>query len=261
MSPNRTVAGRDHLDLLVTAAGEYGLLVDETTAAFSRAAAGIIATPSAAGQLLIEENVAAVRWQTSRGRGNVRLDLELLHYDHRPVDFLEPVEVIKAAHCYQHLAGESPGWAGSAANRLITAIVHAATERLPGYAESPWHWTRPKVRRGTPIGLCRDWVPLDEGVTWVTPAELSAGWEDASLVLICVQALTDLPADLPRRPGVYVCASRILDEAYWEGITRLSPDVVVTLPSGRDWLLEQLGEPQRASRRSRLNPALPAYLH
>lgn len=262
MSPNRTVVSRDHLDLLVTAAHEYGLLVDATTAAFSPAAgeAGTIATSAAVGQLLLEENVAAVRWQADRGCGKVRLGLDQINYEHLPVDHVDPVEVIKAAHCYQQLAEASPGWAGSAARRLIVATIHFATERLPGYAQAPWHWTRPQPRTGPVIGLRAERFPDVEGVRWVTPTQLQAGWEAAALVLITTEALADVPDGLPPRPGIYVCAGRILDEDHWRRIVDLRPrpDQVVMLPAGLPWLLEQLRDSQAAAWQSRPALALPA---
>ena len=63
----------DHLDLLISAATAYGQLTSATTAAFSpaHAAAVTAASPDEAGQLLLEENRAAARWRSRRGRGRL----------------------------------------------------------------------------------------------------------------------------------------------------------------------------------------------
>lgn len=258
MSYRGDLATHDHLDLLVSACVRYGLLVSSTTAAFSPAAAdaSTVASPTAAGRLLLEENLAALRWRHGRGRGALHLPDDQLHYDHRPVDRLEPVEVVKAGHAYQHLAVDSPGWSGSAARRLVDAVVHAATERLPGYAEAPWHWTRPPARPGPPVGLRGEWTPVDRGVVWVRPGELAQRWDEAALVVLTVDALDELPAGLPARPGVYLCAPGTVDDEHWPAVTQLQPDVVVLVPAGRAWLLEQLDDPATSVQRPRVGQGL-----
>lgn len=276
MCAPRTVVGADHLDLLVTAAVRYRVLPSRVAAALSTgpgqlrttpvAAGALPDDPTTAGRLLLEQNLAAARWRAARGRG--ALDLQppsvgpaagdALDYQHRPVEQFEPVEVIKAAHCYQHLTGDSPDWAGSDARRLVTALAHAATHRLPGYSAATWHWTRPPARTGAPVGLRRSWVPAEDGVEWVTPAELAQRWDDAALVLISAEALDDVPAGMRVREAVYLCTRTHIDAVDWPAVVRLQPDVVVTLPTARDWLLEQLADPARATRRNRLDPGTVA---
>jgi hypothetical protein len=261
MSSTAGVISSDHLDLLVTAAVRYRVLVSPTTAAFSPAVESAItpATPTEAGRLLLEQNLAAIRWKTSRTRIEDTLLDEQITYEYRPVeDYFEPVEVIKAAHCYQHLTAGGPIWDGSAAQRLLSAIVHAATQWLPGYAAAAWEWTRPARRTGQPIGLCRQWVPVERGVRWVGPAELEQEWDTAALVLVTLEALDDIPVGLDPRPGVYVCTGTRVDTDAWAAIERLHADIVVMLPAGRGWLLEQLRQPTTAYRRSALHP--PAVL-
>lgn len=138
-----------HLDLLVSAAIAYGQLTSATRAAFSpvHAAAVTAASPDEAGQLLLEENLAAARWRAGRGRGRLPAG-HLLTYRHRPVEDWKPVEVIKAVHAYSHATADSPGWAGSAAHRFTVDVAHAAAQHLPGYAEAPWWWRRPSLAWG-----------------------------------------------------------------------------------------------------------------
>lgn len=254
MSHRGDLASHDHLDLLVSASVRFNLLVAPTTAAFSPATAQatVAATPTAAGRLLLEENLAALRWRSGRGRGPLEVSAEQLHYEHRPVARFELVEVIKAAHAYERLALGSPGWAGSAAHRLVDEIVHAATQRLPGYVDAAWRWTRPPVRAGVPIGLRRDWTPVERGVSWLQPSELVRRWDTAALVVLTVEALVELPCGLPARPGVYLCVQGAVQDQLWPAVTRLQHDVLVQLPAGRPWLLEQLADPAASVQSSQL---------
>lgn len=48
------------------------------------------------------------------------------------------VHIIKACHCYAYQACEHPGWEGSDAKELVSAIESHAVRRLPGYADAPW---------------------------------------------------------------------------------------------------------------------------
>lgn len=175
---NFQLGGADHLDLLVSAATAYGQLTNLTTATFSRAPAAAFTTafPDEAGQLLLEENLAAARWRSHRGRGQLPAG-HLMTYRYRPVEDWEPVEVIKAVHAYSHATADSPGWAGSAAHRLTADVAHSAAQHLPGYAETPWSWRRPAAPAG-PIGLHDTWCPDVAGITWVELAELLEGWPD-----------------------------------------------------------------------------------
>lgn len=247
----------DHLDLLVSAALRYRVLVSATAAAFSAGTsrAGTVATPTEAGWLLLEQYLSAIRWGTGTGPPAG------VDYQHRQVHRFEPIEVVKAAHCLQHLCQDSPSWAGSAAARLLEAILRGATERLPGYAQAAWHWTRPAAPTGEPVGLSRTWKPIETGVRWLTtPGELAQAWDNASLVLLPVDVLELLPADLPQRPGVYACVAGAVEPEVWVALEELQPDAVIVLPTGRRWLLEQLHDPAGAYRRSRLYPGslLPA---
>jgi hypothetical protein len=247
----------DHLDLLVTAAVRYRVLVDAATAAASEGASHIttVATPNEAGQLLLEENLATV---LRHAVGSTRSDQQRPpDYVHRPVDQFQPIEVVKAVHCYQHLCAVNPSWGSSTAAGLAAAILHAATERLPGYDEAAWSWTRASTRTGEPVGLRRRWQPVAQGVRWLPADELAAAWDNAALVLLTDEAIEDVPAGLPSRGGVYVCTGAAIDPGTWGGLEALQPDVVVMLPAGREWLVEQLRNPIGAYRRTRPDPSPP----
>lgn len=245
-----------HVDLLVSGAARYGVLISPTTAAFSPACsarAGVAATGDEAGQLLLEQYRSALRWITAQAGGAVR---EMPPpYTHTQVGRFEPIEVVKAAHCYEHAVETSPGWPGSAAQRLVERLIRTATQRLPGYLEAAWEWTRPVERLAPPAGLCRTWRPVETGVQWVEPAALLEAWATASLFVVTVEALPDLPAGLGRRSGVYLCANGGVDERAWPLVEALLPDVLIMLPPGRPWLETQLNTPTDAYRRSPIYPS------
>src|ERR1035437_7592389 len=129
-----TVVSADHLDLLVTAAVHYGVLSNSTRDAFtptSPAHGALSVSPTAAGVLLLEHSICAVR--STLGGSDPVLDPELRAYRHVPVPVVDPVAVLKAAHSYQDQAQTSPQWSGSAAQRLIEGLTRAAAEHFPGY--------------------------------------------------------------------------------------------------------------------------------
>jgi hypothetical protein len=219
--------GADHLDLLVTAAIQYRQLISPTTAAFSPAGStrATAASPREAGQLLLEEN------------------LQLLEYSFRPV--LTPwtaVEVIKAVHAYQHDTADSPGWSGSAAHHLTGSIERAATQHLPGYAQAPWTWRRPSVLE-QPVGLHGAWAPVVPQVRWGDVDDVLTRWMHTAVVVITLEALELLPAQLAPRGGpTFVLAqSSQLGSHEWGLLERVAGGVLVELPRAADWLAQQLG--------------------
>jgi len=232
----------DHLDLLISAATAYGQLTSATTAAFSptHAAAVTAASPDEAGQLLLEENLAAARWRSRRGRSRLPAG-HLAVYRHRPVLDWEPVEVIKAVHAYSHATADSPGWAGSAAHRLTADVAHAAAQRLPGYAEAPWWWRRP-IKPAGPVGLRGSWEPEVAGVSWITPTELLPRWADAGAIVLTSEVLNQLPTELPARLGPVYVLTRPggLTTRQWKSAGVLDQAVLVELPTAAAWLDQRL---------------------
>jgi hypothetical protein len=250
----------DHIDLLVTAAVRWRLLTDHTTAAFGADSVElVVASPAEAGRALQQQHLAgqqrrplaelqqqpptALDRLASLGRIPTAPWTALGTYRFRAVDILDPVEVIKACHAYEHLSRHSPGWADSVARRLVRAIVTAATQRLEGYEEAPWIWTRPQVRSGPPIGLARGWTPTLTGVSWVDVEKLTLAWPTASLVVITADAAGDVPAGLPSRGGLIVIAERAPGDSVWEEVMALAPEAVVFWPTCAAWLEEQMRRP------------------
>jgi len=253
------VVSADHLDLLITAAVRYGVLVNPTRAKFTTAP-GVAASPTDAGKLLLEQSLAAASAFTTPAETARVLDPELMDYEHVPVVRVNPVEVLNASR--------SPRWSYSTARHLILDLIRASIEHLPGYATAPRTWSRPPVRTGAPIGLRRQWIPIDTGVQWLSPNEFATRWDTATLVLLTLDALIDLPTGLARRDAVYVIAGDTVTAADWAAIAQSPSLLLVQLPAGREWLHNELdaagalGYPRRparpcAIRRRRLCPRSP----
>lgn len=240
----------DHIDLLVSAASAWHVLTSRTTAAFVQGSPEhpiVVATATEMGRLLRGENAAAVAWLSEQGRTRLVDRAEPAAYSHRPVDHLDPVEVIKAAHAAQVLCAPSPSWSTSSARRALAAVITAATHRLPGYADAPWSWTRPQHRSGPAVGIAVDERhPEIPGLTWITPEQAREHWAGAQVVVVTIGAAGRVPADLPRRSGIFVLANGESDDAVWEALTILDMQVLsLSWPLCEPWLLEQLSAPAR----------------
>lgn len=180
----------DHLDLLATAAVTYRVLAAPPAALLSTNRALVGVSAAHAGRILWQQNLDAA------GAGVVT------DYEFRAVEEpLDPVEVLKACHCYEDTCGGRPGWDSSVAARLIRSIGCAATQRLPGYSMAPWRWRR-STRCAAPIGFSTGWRPDVPGLEWVDAAALRGRWDTARLVVVTTDAVPDLPPGLPVRPGV-----------------------------------------------------------
>lgn len=253
----------DHVDLLVSAAQAYGLVMSRTSAALAVHAppsSALVAGPDEVGELLLDEHLSALRHRAARdrqtrcvperavpgravpGRCSERLWWPDTPYRHSPVHQIRPLEVIKAVHGYERMAQASPGWAGGTARRLCVDLERSALQRLTGYQEAPALWRRDLDRPGPPIGLSRDWRPDVAGVDWISPSDLHRRWAGACAVLVTTEALPDVLPDLPARPEVYAISRDQVVESQWPQIQRLSPDLLVMMPSGGAWLAARLRE-------------------
>jgi hypothetical protein len=86
------------------------------------------------GQMLLEENGKSVHY---------RYREETPTPPFKPCEkalwaVFTPVEIIKAAHCYDYQACEHPEYGQSEAKALIQAIIDTAIYQLPGYEAAPW---------------------------------------------------------------------------------------------------------------------------
>lgn len=242
----------DHLDLLVTAASSWHILGSRTAAAFAQRTVEthvLQATGTQAGRLLRAENVAAIGWLSEQGRTRLVDRAPLPAYTYRPVEDLVPVEVIKAAQAAHALCEASPTWSTSIAQRLVHAIVTAATHRLDGYADAPWRWSRPQLRAGHPVGVTTgptDSPPQLPGLFWTTPSEVRPHWQDAPLIVLTPSAAAAVPADLPGRGGVFLLVVDETSDQVWDALTVLDMQALVLFwPICRPWLSAQLDDPGR----------------
>lgn len=185
----------DHLDLLASAAVTYRVLTAPPAALLAGGTNLVAVTAAAAGKILREQNLASVPTNTIAATAAV-------DYEFRPVtEPLDPVEVLKACHCYEDTCRAHNGWERTLAYRLIRSIERAATERIPGYTDAPWRWLR-SIRCQPPVGFADQWRPEVPGLNWVSAAELALRWEQARLVVITTDAVPNLPPGLRRRPAV-----------------------------------------------------------
>ena len=235
----------DHLDLLVTAAVRWRILTSRTAAAFSQAESHlVVATGTEAGRLVQQENLAAVRWLSDRGRGRLADRSTPEPYTFTEIEHLVPVEVIKACHAAESMCSSSPGWSASTARRLLVAVATAASHRLEGYSSAPWEWTRPQRRSAPAIAVGATWRPELPGISWVDADELVSRWAEASLVVISTEVAGQLPPDLPRRSGVFLLADREPHDEIWSAILALDAQALVLFwPACQPWLADQVSDP------------------
>lgn len=243
-----TLLTDDHLDLIVTAARQWRVLIPRAMAAFLQSPLHehfVVAAAGEAGRLLRAENLAALTRLSDQGRTKPADRLTPARYEFRPVDHLDPVEVIKAAQAATAACQDSPTWTTSPARRILDAVIQAATLRLDGYAEAPWWWTRPQRRSGIPVGVALgDDHPEVPGLVWVTPDAVSQYWDTAAVVITTVAAVTDFPSDLKARAGVFVLVRDEAPDAVWNAVVALDMQALVTYwPACQPWLLEQLRAP------------------
>lgn len=89
------------------------------------------------GQTLLEEN-----YRSYCCRYSERLTTPVFEYNaHTRV--YAPIQVIKAAHCYEYQTCESLTWKESLAKEIIDHIISVCTHRLPGYDEAAWEIQAP----------------------------------------------------------------------------------------------------------------------
>jgi hypothetical protein len=87
-------------------------------------------------QTLYAENVRSVQYRYSTDKEEYP---EEIVFDRRALQgTLDPVQVIKAAHCYTYQACETDDYKQSAAAKLIDNILDVCTRALPGYESAQW---------------------------------------------------------------------------------------------------------------------------
>lgn len=133
------VVGTKHIDYLVQAALLYnrGPVGSNIEWAGKRVRSGIL---NEVGAGLLAENIKSVAYRygsTENLPGPVPLPTPDT-YQLRPVAHIDPVQVIKAIHCYEYQSCEHDRWAGSPAWKFCRELLAATTRRLPGYDDAEW---------------------------------------------------------------------------------------------------------------------------
>lgn len=226
----------DHVELLVSSASAWGLLMAPPVAALSAGSGRVALSPQQACDLLLAMRSVAT--------GEDPLNGHLFEPVGGP---FEPVQIIKAVHAFQamgdHLAASA--WEGSVGYRLVESVGRAGCERLAGYSDAAWFWSRSLFALGVPIGIGTKWRPDIDGLRWHGPDVDPQTWMDARLVLITVEALLSLPATLPPRVApVYVLGNTGGDMPdLWSCGVAVSG--LLWWPECESWLAEQLGSAVR----------------
>ena len=58
---------------------------------------------------------------------------------------INPVQVIKAAHCYRYQACEHDGWQRSEAKEFIEGLIDSAAHHIKGYDQAEWGAPKPSA--------------------------------------------------------------------------------------------------------------------
>lgn len=125
------VVSHNHITVLVAAAIHYGVGVPGQ-------AERVACDPDGAGQRLHEVNVASVN---ARYANHEPEQPEPYAFRCSPaLDRMArtPVQVIKAAHCFDYQACELPDWDERPEKRFCDDLIRAATYDLPGYEAADW---------------------------------------------------------------------------------------------------------------------------
>lgn len=228
------IASTDHIDLLLSAAVEYQLLPDPAAAAVGSHLQPLLTATVVTdlGHQLQQANRNALA-QTGSAPAKAPYGFASV-----PVGAIAPIEIVKAVHAMEHLCQGSPGWAFSAAYQFLRDLERAATQRVPGYADAAWQWSRENLRTGPPIGVARGWKPAGvEDVMWVTATQARAQWDSAHLIVVTLDTITAMDGMTPR-PAIFLAVDREMKAEVWSKTEGLSfqPDRVLIFPTAIDWL-------------------------
>jgi len=102
---------------------------------------------SEVGQMLLDECIKSVMYRYEDSKVTDlpgRTDAEYLipfqfNLSYNPPT---PVQTLKLLSCYEYQSCEHPEWETSEAYAFCQALRHGTIDRLPGYDEAPWEWTK-----------------------------------------------------------------------------------------------------------------------
>lgn len=95
------------------------------------------------GQMLWDECVASVKARypnesTDTLPGPISEDYQYDTHKRHFAETFEPVQVIKAIHCYEYQSCEHGGWESSEACSFVRTLASLATTQLDGYDDAEW---------------------------------------------------------------------------------------------------------------------------
>lgn len=215
----------DHIDLIITAAIEWGIITKPMTSPHPHRA--MTATAQRIGSGLYQRNQELMPGESGA-------------YRFRPVESpVDVIDVLKASHAAEFAYQRTQPWLGTDEQRVVAAVAKASAMRIPGYELAPWVWHRPVSNA---IGYSNGEHPDIEHIEWIDSLdELIKCWEEAHIVLVTNDALPHLP-ELPNRPRVYCLTMDNAPSATvaTAGQHRVAIDGVVIWPTGAQWLAQQL---------------------
>ena len=108
-------------------------------------AAGDFNRAAAVGQMLWDANRCSIEARYpdtvddfSRAPGPIGESFSYDRHCGNPWAEMDPLQVIKACHCFTYQACEYEGWRDSEARAFIEAPIGYATRALPGYDDAEW---------------------------------------------------------------------------------------------------------------------------
>lgn len=218
----------DHVDLLTTAAVRWRVVVSEPATTLT-AGSGLF-------EFTADQTTALLMGVRQLATGAPLPD----PCRFRPVAWpVNPVQVLKAVHAFEHMCEHLTAWDRSVARKLLAALAKAAIERIPGYSEAAWNWSRSVSLQGAPIGVAGDWRPPVRGLVWHGLDVDPTLWANARLVVVTAEALPTLPA-LPQRAGIYVLGKCPDDQLPDLWSANVAASQLLWWPICAPWLADQL---------------------
>lgn len=87
------------------------------------------------GQMLLKENYKSVNFRYKDAEQPHDFEFSSVEKSYNPAD---PIQVLKAATCYEYQSCEHPEWVTSEAKAFIDSLKAHAIEKLPGYNDKKW---------------------------------------------------------------------------------------------------------------------------
>lgn len=135
------ILGKEHINYLIEAARSRTLNPNSRFQWFHNGWHEI-ESPSAAGQMLWDENIKSVHArypddELDQLPGPIG-ETFVFQYSHCYSRRIDPVQVLKACSCYEYQTCEHEEWEASEAKAFIDSLKSDAIHALPGWEEAQW---------------------------------------------------------------------------------------------------------------------------